>query len=55
MFVKGKIWPYMAMFAAIIIGAETLSGWHGISVMVLVLVIIVGLIDFVWTAARQRR
>ncbi|HET9492894.1 MAG TPA: hypothetical protein VFR15_01550 [Chloroflexia bacterium] len=55
MFGNGKVWPNMALFAAIIILAETFSGWHPIGVSVLVVVAVVGLIDFVWTAARQRR
>ena len=52
---KGKVWPNMALFAAITILAETFSGWHPIGALVLVVVVVVGIIDFVWTAARQRR
>jgi hypothetical protein len=55
MFGNGKVWPYMALFATVIFGVQALSGWHGISVVALVLVALVGVIDFVWTAERQRR
>jgi hypothetical protein len=52
---NGKVWPSMAAFAAVIIEAETITGWHGIAVIVLVIVAVVGIADFVQTAVRQRR
>ena len=55
MFGKGKVWPYALVFLAVIIVAEAFQGWRTIGFYAMGIVALVGIVDFVWTAARQRR